>query len=75
MLECIEKYVFIDSLGHIDYIARYARFEDNEIYYMDFRNEIDEILRTLIQNEKAIEINTRRIGDSIQSCFSFRMTR
>lgn len=64
MLECIKKHDFIDSLGHIDYIARYARFEDNEIYYMDFRDEIDEILKTLIQNEKAIEINTRRIGDS-----------
>ncbi len=64
MLESIKKHDFIDSLGHIDYIARYARFDDNEIYYREFENEIDEILKILIQNEKAIEINTRRIGNS-----------
>lgn len=64
MIESIKKHDFIDSLGHIDYIARYARFDDNEIYYRDFTYEIDEILRILIQNEKAIEINTRRIGNS-----------
>lgn len=62
MLESIKKHDFIDSLGHIDYIARYARFDDNEIYYRDFAEKIDEILKILIQNEKAMEINTRRIG-------------
>lgn len=63
MLESIKTHDFIDSLGHIDYIARYARYDDNEIYYRDFSDEIDEILKVLIQNEKAIEINTRRMKD------------
>jgi histidinol-phosphatase (PHP family) len=64
MLECVKKYDFIDSLGHIDYIARYARFEDNELYYNEFTEQIDEILKVLIEKEKAIELNTRRIGDT-----------
>ncbi len=33
MLDCVQKYDFIHSLGHIDYIARYAPFADPEIYY------------------------------------------
>lgn len=62
--ECIKSHYFIDSLGHIDYIARYARFENKELYYGDFQETIDEILKLLIKNEKAIEINTRRIESS-----------
>lgn len=64
MLESIKNHGFIDSLGHIDYISRYARFHDKEIYYREFSEEIDEILITLIQNGKVLELNTRRIGDS-----------
>lgn len=63
MLESIKTHDFIDCLGHIDYIARYARFDDKELYYGEFSDEIDEILKVLIKKEKAIEINTRRIGE------------
>lgn len=63
MLQCIKSHDFVDSLGHIDYIARYANYEDNEMHYSDFTDEIDEIFKVLIQNEKSIEINTRRMGD------------
>ena len=61
MLSCVKQYTFIDSLGHIDYIARYARFDDKEVYYYDYKNFIDEILRTLIHNDIIIEINTKRL--------------
>ncbi|MDD4599556.1 Histidinol-phosphatase [bioreactor metagenome] len=63
MLECMKCYDFIDSLGHIDYIARYARFSDPEIYYDEFAEAIDAVLKIVVEQEKALEINTRRITD------------
>lgn len=63
MLECLKTHDFIDSLGHIDYIARYSTYEDKEIYYEDFSEYIDEVLRTTALNGKAIEINTRRLSN------------
>lgn len=63
ILKCVKEYDFIDSLGHIDYISRYAPFEDKEIYYHDYNGYIDEILNVLAKNEKAIEINTRRFNE------------
>jgi histidinol-phosphatase (PHP family) len=63
MLECVKNYDFFDALGHIDYITRYARFSDKEIYYKEFQNLIDEVLKELAIKEKAIEINTRRLND------------
>ncbi len=61
MLTCLKAYDFIDSLGHIDYIARYARYEDTEVYYHEFSDWIDAVLNFLVQNNKAMEINTRRL--------------
>lgn len=62
MLRCLKQYDFIDSLGHIDYICRYATYEDPEIYYEEFSDYIDEILKVLIEKEKAMELNTRRLS-------------
>lgn len=64
MLACLATYDFIDSLGHIDYITRYARFADPEIYYGEFADYIDAILGRLIALDKAIEINTRRLASA-----------
>jgi histidinol-phosphatase (PHP family) len=62
MLQCVTCYDTIHSLGHIDYIARYAKFVDTEIYYSEFKEQIDEILTALATKGKALEINTRRLG-------------
>lgn len=62
MLECIKAHDFIDSLGHIDYIARYARVDNQEIYYGEYAIYIDEILKALVKNQKVLEINTRRLA-------------
>ncbi|CQR70656.1 Histidinol-phosphatase [Sporomusa ovata DSM 2662] len=61
MLQCLKSHDFIDSLGHIDYIARYARYQDPNIHYCEFSDRIDEILKVAAQQEKAMEINTRRL--------------
>lgn len=63
MLDCLKGYDFVDSLGHIDYIARYARYEDPEVYYNEFGDLIDEILLTAVRKGKALEINTRRLAN------------
>lgn len=63
MLRAVKEYDFIDSMGHIDYIARYARFEDREIYYEEFSELIDEILKTIVEKEKCMELNARRLDD------------
>jgi histidinol-phosphatase (PHP family) len=64
MLQCIRSYDFVDSLAHIDYIARYAKYEDREIYYKEYSDCIDEILRAVINNDLALEINTRRFDNN-----------
>ena len=50
-----------DVLGHIDYICRNAPYENPAIDYKDFSAEIDEILKILIEREKILELNTRRL--------------
>lgn len=54
-----------DTLGHIDYIARAATFENPEIDYGTFHDEIDLVLKTIIDRGILLELNTRRL-DSIR---------
>ena len=50
-----------DILGHIDYICRAAPYDDPEIDYATFRDRIDRVLSTVIEREKVLELNTRRL--------------
>lgn len=63
MHACIHAYDFIDSLGHIDYICRYARYADQELYYSEFSERLEAILAALAGKDKCLELNTRRIGN------------
>lgn len=63
MLNCLKTHDFIDCLGHIDYIARYGRYDDKEIYYDEHREYIDEVLRYAVKKGISLEVNTRRIDD------------
>ena len=47
-----------NTLGHIDYLVRYANFEDSTLYYKDFPTLIDEILKFIINKNMSFEINT-----------------
>lgn len=44
--------------GHLDFVSRYGIYEDNSLKYADYKDIIDEVLRTLINKGKGIEINT-----------------
>ncbi|MBR6013042.1 MAG: histidinol-phosphatase HisJ family protein [Selenomonadaceae bacterium] len=60
MIENISEVDF-DILGHIDYICRNAPYENNSLEYEIFQTEIDEVLKILIEREKVLELNTRRL--------------
>jgi len=64
MIDCVKTHDNIDSLGHIDYISRYSPYKDKEIYYENYSDYIDEVLKILSYKEKAIEINSRRLDDA-----------
>lgn len=47
-----------DVYGHADYALRYNRPEGFEFHYSDFYDELDDFLKTIIENGKGIEVNT-----------------
>lgn len=62
MVENIRHCPGMDSLGHMDYIARYSPYESSEITYDSFREGINSVLKELVTKDIAMEINTRRLG-------------
>ena len=62
MAEMIACHDFIDVLGHIDYIARTAPYENPELSYGAFADEIDAVLRPAVAQGVVLELNTRRLG-------------
>ena len=48
-----------DIMGHYDYIVRYAPYEQTTIAYRDFSDIFDTMFRYLIEEGKALEINTK----------------
>lgn len=64
MLSCVKEYKEYDSLGHIDYICRYSPYTDTNLEINDDNQDIwRSIFMTLIHDEKALEVNTRRFSD------------
>ena len=47
-----------DALGHLDYSVRYGTHREEEYSYQAFSDQIDEILRFLIEHGKGLELNT-----------------
>lgn len=61
-----------DVYGHIDYVIRYIiRYYGNvmtKIDYNEFKEILDEILKSIIKDDKGIEINTSGIRYGLNSC-------
>ncbi len=51
-----------DIVGHIGYAARYAPYPDREITLLEFGNEIDALLKKIIEKDKILEINGKSKG-------------
>ena len=58
ILENVKGYTQFDVYGHLDYVVRYGPNKNQHYKYEEYADVIDEILRTLIENEKGIEVNT-----------------
>lgn len=52
-----------DIMGHYDYIVRYAPYPQACIRYRDFSDIFDSMFRYLIEEGKALEINTKSYMD------------
>lgn len=72
ILKNIKEFDFIDSLGHIDYICRYAKYKNSELKYSDFSDILDEIFKNILYTGKCIELNTRRLNSkpAVSNLFS-----
>ena len=57
-LENVKKMSEYDTLGHLDYIIRYGQYKEKTYCYSKNADYVDEILKTLIQNGKGLEVNT-----------------
>ena len=56
-LDNVKNMTEYDSLGHIDYVVRFGNHKEQEYSYAKNADYIDEILKHLIANGKALEVN------------------
>jgi histidinol-phosphatase (PHP family) len=54
-----------EIVGHIGYVTRMATYSDTRLFYADFPDLIDEILRKIISLNKCLEINTNTKSQSV----------
>ena len=70
-LECVKKHTDFDVLGHINYVCKSMHNPTRKpLYYADYSDICDEIMKVLAQNGKGMEINTSgvdRVGDFLPS--------
>lgn len=64
MADMVRKNPYIDVLGHIDYICRYAPYENPALGYNEYKKEIDAVLQAAIDTNTILEMNTRRFSDA-----------
>lgn len=68
ILENIKIFSGFDVVGHIDYIIRYGKTQDDGYSYAKYSDIIDEILRTVIDKGLGIELNTAGFKYGLKSC-------
>ena len=66
ILENIKKFSNFDVYGHLDYVVRYGKRKDTEYTYTKYSDILDEILKTLLDKGKGIELNTGGIKSGMQ---------
>lgn len=58
---CVKNHNNYDTFGHIDYICRYWPYDNSDLDYAAHKESYDELFRLLVEREKPLEINTRRL--------------
>ncbi len=70
-LECVKVHEDFDVLGHLNYVCKSAHNPTKKpLYYADYLDICDEIMKILVQKGKGMEINTSgvdRVGDFLPS--------
>ena len=56
---------YVDVLGHIDYICRYAPYDEPGLSYGRWQEGIDRVLKAALETDTVLELNTRRLGDAL----------
>ncbi len=56
--DCIRSFDNFDVYGHLDYVLRYGPTKNTNFTYDEYREDIDKVLKHLIENGKGIEANT-----------------
>lgn len=78
-LACVQAHTDFDVLAHLTYLSKARANPDHKpIYLQDERELIDEILRTLVEKGKGLEMNTSgvdRCGDFLPGADIFRRFR
>ena len=63
ILACVQAHEDFDVLGHLTYISKAASNPTHRaVVYENYRELVDEILRTLAQKGKGIEVNTSGVA-------------
>lgn len=71
ILTCVQRHESYDVLGHLTYLGKtMSNPNKRAIPYIEYREVVDEILRTLAQKGKGMEVNTSGMG----SCGAFLPT-
>ena len=63
ILFSMDNFPDYDNIGHMDYIIRYAGYDDRSLRYCDHKELFDEILKILVSKGKGFEINTGSFRD------------
>lgn len=58
ILDNLKTFNNFDVYGHLDYVVRYGPTKDAGYSYETYEDILDQILETLIEKEKGIELNT-----------------
>lgn len=72
LLDVVEKFDCFNSLGHMDYVARYGPYRDKKVNFLYFSDILTQILKILVEKGKGLEVNTRLFDDlTTQKFYSF----
>ncbi len=66
ILDNLKVFNNFDVYGHLDYVVRYGTTKDSDYSYDKYKDILDKILETILDNEKGIEINTGAIGYNLK---------
>lgn len=67
-LKALVQWNKFDCIGHLDLVKRYAAQYNVKINFMDYKDQLEEILMILIKNGKGIEINTSGLRQHSKEC-------